>query len=751
MARKSRKTPDVAPHGGFARALRPARRHHAAAFCVLAGVFSALALSSRADTPAPAAAAPPLSAPAAPTWNCALPARLAESLLQGEADAGDLPVEAEFQIDEKLLLDEGRTQATIEAKLGAGPLAMKPSASLCFFLLLDADGEALLSQQQPLALSDFGTVETLRYVTRADLPEGTRSMTAIFLDAESGLWGAAPLEQPAESIAGPSFTAIRLKDRDNTWMEVSRRKKNVAGSTTAPAAGAPTPGAPVAGAPTSPGNSSSSPAPPKSPKIKITTPNLPQIKIPPGFPGGPPPPDKTAAAPRVGFDAIIRLVPPRDQPVSGSTVFNCLVTSEAVDKVVFELDGKKVEERKRSPFRTRLDLASPAREQLVRVIAYDAQGKVMGEDQLKVNSRDLPFRARITKVEGDPQQGSVEVEANVNVPAGGRLAKVEIYRNESLIETFTAPPFRVRVPTPNLALEDYVRVAATLEDGSTIDDVVLIAAPVGSEEVEVNLAEVHVLVSDRDGRPITDLKKEDFRLVVSGKPQDPQGFALAEDVPLLMGLIVDSSGSMQMLMQDTRKAAAKFLGRTLTQGDQAFLVDFDLQPRLLRPLTPDLHQLLLDLGRLNADGRTAMYDAIVFGLLQFEEQSGRRALVILTDGDDLDSRFGPGQSAEMARDAGTLVYIIGLGALDGLPRTFAKSDLKKVTEGTGGRLFLVDTFEQLDLAYEVINRELRSQYTLSFYTDGDLTDEQKKAVKVEVKGRKDLQVRTVIGRGRPSG
>ncbi len=214
--------------------------------------------------------------------------------------------------------------------------------------------------------------------------------------------------------------------------------------------------------------------------------------------------------------------------------------------------------------------------------------------------------------------------------------------------------------------------------------------------------------------------------------------------------MVDSSGSMQMLMQDTRKAAAKFLGRTLQEGDQAFLVDFDLQPRLLRPMTPDLRQLLLDLGRLNADGRTAMYDAVVFALLQYEDLPGRRALVILTDGDDLDSRFGPSQSAEMARDAGTLVYVIGLGALDGMPRTFAKGDLRKVTEGTGGRLFLVDSFEQLDLAYEVINYELRSQYTLTLYTHGDLSDEQKKSIKVEVKGRKDLQVRTVIGRGSPT-
>lgn len=737
MARKPRKAPGLtrsgtAIAGAFSRfAVRPA---------LLAGVFSALALSLPVDTLLAQAQAPPAAAPAAPSWTCALPASLAQSLLEGEADSGDLPVDAEFQIDEKLLLDEGRTQATVEAKLETGPLAMKPAARLCFFLLLDADGEALLSQQQPLALSDFATVENVRYVTRADLPEGTRSMTAIFLDADSGLWGAAPLEQPAESIAGPSFTAIRLKDRENTWLEVARRKKNVAGS----APGDTVAAVPPAGAPAAPGS-----APAVTPPPAGAPPGSPQNPV--RIPGTGPRPDKRAAAPRVGTDAIVRLVPPRDQPATGSTVFNCLVTSEAVDKIVFELDGKKVEERKRAPFRVRLDLASPAQEQTVKAIAYDAQGQVMGQDTIKVNSRDLPFRARISKIEGDPASGGVDVEATVTVPAGGRLAKVEIFRNETLIETFMAPPYRARVATIGAAADSYLRVAATLEDGSFIDDVVMVNGEIAGEEVEVNLAEVRVLVSDKDGRPITDLKQEDFRLTVGGKTQDAQGFALAQDVPLLLGLVVDSSGSMQMLMQDTQKAAAKFLGSTLKGGDQAFLVDFDLQPRLLRPMTGDLRQLLLDLGRLNADGRTAMYDAVVFGLLQYEDLPGRRALVIMTDGDDLDSRFGPAESAKMARDAGTLVYVIGLGALDGIPRNFAKGDLRKVSEGTGGRLFLVDSFEQLDLAYQVINRELRSQYTLTFYTDGDLTEEQRRSIKIEVKGRKDLEVRTVIGRGRTSG
>ena len=435
--------------------------------------------------------------------------------------------------------------------------------------------------------------------------------------------------------------------------------------------------------------------------------------------------------------------------MSGGTTVYTLTSSQAVDAVRFELDGEEIQTDQRKPYRARIPFDSPPRIQTLRVVALDSRGLPMGEDVALINEIDRPFRVRFTDFQGDPSSGSVIVEARVSVPAGAGLARVEFWRGEELERTFTTsgPSYRLDMATPDVGPDDYLRVAAYLSDGTSIDDVLLLAAPTAVEEVDVNLVEVHVVVTDDLGRPIVDLEPEDFEIVHRGKTQSPQSFAYAADVPLVLGLVVDSSGSMQLLMHDTQRAAAKFLGSTLLPGkDQAFLVDFDLQPRLLHPVSGDVISLMNTLGKLNADGRTAMYDAVVFSLLQFEQHRGRRALVILTDGDDLDSRFGPKQVAEMARGAGVPVYLIGLGSLDTLYRTYDKSALRKVTGETGGRLWFVDSFDELATAYAQINAELRSQYTVGFYADEDLSDEEKRSVKVRVKGRK-FDVRSVVGSG----
>ncbi|MDA8017981.1 MAG: VWA domain-containing protein [Thermoanaerobaculia bacterium] len=647
--------------------------------------------------------------------SCRFPADLAERLLAGGLDFGDVPLRAGFLVDEEALLEEGKLRATVEGRMEVGPLRQAPSAELCVFLLLDVDGEALLVHQNRIDFEEFSAVESLRYVLRAELPEGTRRMTFVVRDAVSGLWGAAPMQEPTGSISGPGFSAIRVAEYEGTYYEVTHR------------AGAP----PARSADTTDATGTASSRSDRESRPSDATPRS----------AGP------SASSRA--EQIIRIVPPREQPVSGSVTIYTLTSSEAVDAVRFELDGREIDVDQRKPYRARIPFASPPKVQTLRVVALDSRGLPMGEDVASINEIDRPFRVRFTDFAGDPASGSVIVEAKVSVPTGAGLSRVEFWRGEELVKTFTSsgPSYRLDMAIPNAGPDDYLRVAAYLTDGTSIDDVLLLAAPTAVEEVEVNLVEVHVVVTDNLGRPVVDLEPEDFEIVHRGETQNPQSFGYAADVPLVMGLVVDSSGSMQLLMHDTQRAAAKFLGSTLLPNkDQAFLVDFDLQPRLLHPVSGDVVSLMNTLGKLNADGRTAMYDAVVFSLLQFERHVGRRALVILTDGDDLDSRFGPKHVADMARGAGVPVYLIGLGSLDTLFRTYDKSALRKLTGDTGGRLWFVDSFDELADAYAQINAELRSQYTLGFYAEEDLSDEEKRAVKVKVKGR-GFDVRAVVGSG----
>ena len=330
------------------------------------------------------------------------------------------------------------------------------------------------------------------------------------------------------------------------------------------------------------------------------------------------------------------------------------------------------------------------------------------------------------------------------MPADATLDRVELYLGEILVGRFTEPRVRSRVSTAGTGPDDYLRLAAFLVDGRTIDDVVLLASPTLVEEVEVNLVELYTVVTDAQGRPVDDLRAQDFTLVFEGRRQQPQSVAFADDVSLLVGLVVDTSGSMELVMHDTRRAAAKFLGTTVLPQDRAFLVDFDAEPRLLHPTTDDLPALLLDLANLHAGGATAMYDAVVFSMLQFEHHAGRKALVVLTDGDDYESSFGPRYCADLAQRTGVPIYVIGLGQLDTLRRAFSKRDLRKVSEGTGGRLYFVESIAELDQAYAQIQAELRSQYTLTLYVDRDLDDTERRSIKIEL-ARPGLEARTVVG------
>lgn len=447
-------------------------------------------------------------------------------------------------------------------------------------------------------------------------------------------------------------------------------------------------------------------------------------------------------------ETIIRLVPPRQETVAGGTRFDALVSTEAVKRVVFRLDGEEVASRDRRPFAARVELDSPPRPQTLEAVAFDGSGKEMGRDVLEVNRVDRPFRVRITALGGDPSAGEVEVAARVTVPQGGELDRLELYHNENLIARFE-DSFRHRLEIPVAGPEDYLRVAAFLADGSSIDDVALLASPTAVEEVDVNLVSLHLVATDRNGQPVQDLAPDDFTIVFRGQPQPTHSFAHADDVPLVLGVVIDTSGSMQLVMNDTRRAAAKFLGSTVLPQDRAFLVDFDRRPRLLHPTTDDLPDLLLDLARLEADGETALYDAIVFSMLQFERERGRMALVILSDGDDYGSRYGPKYCAELGQRAGVPVYIIGLGNLDILRRTYNKKELRTVTGETGGRLYFVDSLDELDDAYAQINAELRRQYSLSFYADRDLDARERREVKVEIR-RPGIEARTVVGARRPA-
>ena len=198
-------------------------------------------------------------------------------------------------------------------------------------------------------------------------------------------------------------------------------------------------------------------------------------------------------------------------------------------------------------------------------------------------------------------------------------------------------------------------------------------------------------------------------------------------------------------MNDTRLAAARFVSDVVSPIDQAFLVDFDDRPRLAHGRTDNVLELISALGRLQPGGATALYDAVMFSIVQFDLGLGRKAIVLLTDGDDYRSQFSYSRLYEAANQRGVPIYFLALAGFDQERPSIRKSDLEAIAKASGGRVFYPNGMEEVGAAYQQIADELRSQYVLAFTTDRELTDEEIGSLEVEVKHR-GAKLRFAVGR-----
>jgi len=184
------------------------------------------------------------------------------------------------------------------------------------------------------------------------------------------------------------------------------------------------------------------------------------------------------------------------------------------------------------------------------------------------------------------------------------------------------------------------------------------------------------------------------------------------DLPLALGVVLDTSGSMSETIGEAKRAATDFLSAMIREKDRAFATSFSDRPRLLMPLTPDVRAVEASIRDLPAMGNTALHDAIIFSLYQLKGVRGRKALVLLSDGDDTSSLVSYGDALEFARRSGTAIYAIGLDI--GAMKMGIRSKLETLSTETGGRAFFVAKAAELASVYAEIERELRSQYLLAF-------------------------------------
>lgn len=262
------------------------------------------------------------------------------------------------------------------------------------------------------------------------------------------------------------------------------------------------------------------------------------------------------------------------------------------------------------------------------------------------------------------------------------------------------------------------------------------------ESIDVTLVELYAVATRRGGRPVLGLGENDFRVLLDGRDLPIHWVREADEVPLLLGLLVDSSASMAPVMTDARAAADRFLDQVLAADDRALLIDVDTQPRLVRPLTGDRDALADAFDDLDVGGDTALYDAIALGVEELSKLPGRRALVVLTDGRDVGSEQSSRSCRRLARRAGVPVYFLSITG----SRTASSSArhnllLSAFARETGGDLYWIVSPDELGRAYAALEDELRNQYVLGVATDRPLDEEELAAIEIDVRGRGGVSVR----------
>ncbi len=427
-----------------------------------------------------------------------------------------------------------------------------------------------------------------------------------------------------------------------------------------------------------------------------------------------------------GNTRAVRLLVPDRPPYSGTIKAQALARDPSIASVVFMLDGAEVANDTRPPFDAAIDLGTVPRRHELRIVARTAGGALLADDTMILNDRHDEFWVRLAL--GERRIAS----AQLNLPAGGILSRVEFFLDDRVIATRTSPPYSA--PIGDTSEGSALRVAATLSDGRTAEDALLVG--VGSELIEVQEVELFATVLDARDEVVPALDRSQFTVLEENEPRRILGFEYLESAPFTVGLAVDSSSSMLSRMADVHESAREFLGRAATDGNRAFVVDFDTQPRLVAPTTASADVLRGAVSSIRADGSTALYDAMVFSLLQLQGVPGKRALIVLSDGKDAGSRYTLEDVAHVARETGASLYLVLLSSS-------VPARLNAVAAETGGRVWDLRDTKQLDAIYATIARELRSQYRLTFQTSArDRNQFRRVTVKTELPG---VKVRTTAG------
>jgi VWFA-related protein len=293
--------------------------------------------------------------------------------------------------------------------------------------------------------------------------------------------------------------------------------------------------------------------------------------------------------------------------------------------------------------------------------------------------------------------------------------------------------------------------------------------PTETLKVNVNVVQLFFNVKDKHGALIPNLTKDDFEIREDSTPQTLKYFAAETNLPLTLGIMIDASGSQRNVIDMEKEVGGAFLKQILTDKDEAFVISFDISVDLLQDFTRDVHRLqaALNKAKVNVDYTsgipgmgggpvpqhnspgTLLYDAVYLSAHDMlAKETGRKAMILLTDGQDEGSRLKIQDAIEAAQKADSIVYVLlcadrGFYGGGGFGYS-GESDMRKLTEQSGGRVINVgNKFDKLREAFDQIAAELRSQYNIGYTPTNTKLDGGYR--KLEIKNKQNYKIQARAG------
>jgi Ca-activated chloride channel family protein len=260
----------------------------------------------------------------------------------------------------------------------------------------------------------------------------------------------------------------------------------------------------------------------------------------------------------------------------------------------------------------------------------------------------------------------------------------------------------------------------------------------------VDLMTVIFTVTDKNGKFIKDLRPEQLRILDNSKPpKEIASFESQAETPLRIGLLFDASNSIRDRFLFEQRAAGDFMRQMIRpQSDQAFVLAFDEVSEVTQDFTDDVGKLVAGIQRIRPGGGTALWDAVFYAcrdkmLKEKNSTPVRRAIILVSSGDDNQSRVLPQEAIEMAQRAEVIIYTVGTN-LSNIQDT-GDHNLKVLADATGGQAFFPSKLQDLSNAFADIQTEFRSQYSMSYKPDGFQPNGQFRTIQI-IPGNTKLKV-----------